>query len=86
MLTLVAITSAILIVALLLGLVPGSIITVAISSDSRRRGPIALGISIAIGFALSSVAAAWAFGLAGADNYLFIIIALKTKRSNKRLQ
>ena len=76
MLTLVAITSAILIVALLLGLVPGSIITAAISSDSRRRGPIALGFSIAIGFALSSVAAAWAFGLAGADNYLFIIIAL----------
>lgn len=62
--------------ALLLGLVPGSIITATITTNSTRRGPIALGFSIAIGFAISSVAAAWAFGLFGADNYLFIVIAL----------
>ncbi|MDA2963243.1 MAG: NnrS family protein [Actinomycetota bacterium] len=76
MLTLAAITSAILFLALVLGLIPGSIITAAISTHSKRRGPIALGFSIAIGFALSSIAAAWAFGLLGADNYLFILIAL----------
>ena len=76
MLTLVAITFAILAIALVLGFVPGSIITSAISGGSKNRGPVALGISIGIGFAVSSIAAAWAFGLIGADNYLAIMIAL----------
>ena len=76
MLTLVAITFAILGIALVLGFVPGSIITSAISGGSKNRGPVALGISIGIGFAVSSVAAAWAFGLFGADNYLAIMVVL----------
>ena len=76
MLTLVAITFAILAIALVLGFVPGSIITSAIAGGSKNRGPVALGISIGIGFAVSSIAAAWAFGLFGADNYLAIMVAL----------
>ena len=76
MFTLVAITFAILAIALVLGFVPGSIITLAISGGSKSRGPVALGISIGIGFAVSSIAAAWAFGLFGADNYLAIMVAL----------
>ena len=76
MFTLVAITFAILGIALVLGFVPGSIITSAISGGSKNRGPVALGISIGIGFAVSSVAAAWAFGLFGADNYLAIMVVL----------
>ena len=76
MFTLVAITFAILAIALVLGFVPGSIITSAISGGSKNRGPVALGISIGIGFAVSSIAAAWAFGMFGADNYLAIMIAL----------
>ena len=76
MFTLVAITFATLAIALVLGFVPGSIITSAISGASKSRGPVALGISIGIGFAFSSIAAAWAFGLLGANNYLAIIIAL----------
>jgi hypothetical protein len=76
MFTLVAITFAILALALVLGFVPGSIITSAIAGGSKSRGPVALGISIGIGFAVSSIAAAWAFGLFGADNYLAIMVAL----------
>jgi hypothetical protein len=74
--TLVAITAGVLAVALVLGFVPGSIITSAIAGGSKNRGPVALGISIGIGFAVSSIAAAWAFGLLGADNYLAIMVAL----------
>ena len=76
MFTLVAITFAILAVALVLGFVPGSIITSAIAGGSKSRGPVTLGISIGIGFAISSIAAAWAFGLFGADNYLVILVVL----------
>ena len=76
MFTLVAVTFAILAITLVLGFVPGSIITSAISGGSKSRGPVALGISIGIGFAVSSIAAAWAFGLFGADNYLAIMVAL----------
>jgi hypothetical protein len=72
----VAITFAVLVIALILGLVPGSMITSAISGGSKNRGPVALGISIGIGFAVSSIAAAWAFGLFGANNYLTILIVL----------
>ena len=76
MFTLVAITFAVLAITLILGFVPGSIITSAISGDSKSRGPVALGLSIGIGFAISSIAASWAFGLLGADNYLAIMVAL----------
>jgi hypothetical protein len=76
MFTLVAITFGVLAVALVLGFVPGSIITSAIAGGSKSRGPVALGISIGIGFAVSSIAAAWAFGLFGADNYLAILVVL----------
>ncbi len=61
---------------LALGFVPGSIITAAISGGLQSRGPIALGLSVGIGFAISSIAAAWAFGVFGADNYLFSLIGL----------
>lgn len=76
MFTLVASTFAVLVFALILGFAPGSVITAAISGGSKGRGPVALGLSIGIGFAISSIAAAWAFGLFGADSYLIIIIAL----------
>ena len=76
MLTLVAITFAILLLALVLGLVPGSIIAAAIAGRSKNRGPVALGLSIGIGFAVSSIAAAWAFGLFGANSYLTLLIIL----------
>ncbi|MDP1852580.1 MAG: hypothetical protein Q8K48_09275, partial [Candidatus Planktophila sp.] len=76
MFTLVAITFAVLGIALVLGFVPGSIITAAISGGSKSRGPVALGISIGIGFAVSSIASAWAFGLFGANSYLTILIVL----------
>ena len=76
MLTLVVITFAILLLALVLGLVPGSIIAAAISGRSKSRGPVALGLSIGIGFAFSSIAAAWAFGLFGANSYLTLLIIL----------
>ena len=74
MLTLVAITFAVLVVALFLGLVPGSIITTAVAGESKHRGPVALGFSIGIGFAVSSIAAAWAFGLFGANSYGLLLI------------
>ena len=76
MLTLALITFVTLVTALVLGFVPGSIITSAIASGSKSRGPVALGISIGIGFAFSTIAAAWAFGLLGANNYLSILILL----------
>ncbi len=76
MLTLVAITFSVLVIALVLGLVPGSIITAGISGGSKNRGPVALGLSIGIGFAVSSIAAAWAFGLFGANSYVTILIVL----------
>jgi len=74
--TLVAITFAVLVIALILGFVPGSVITSAISGGSKNRGPVALALSIGIGFAVSSIAAAWAFGLFGANSYLTILIVL----------
>ena len=74
MLTLVAITFTVLAVALFLGFVPGSIITAAIASESKHRAPVALGFSIGIGFAVSSIAAAWAFGLFGANSYGLLLI------------
>ncbi len=76
MFTLVAITFVALILTLMLGLIPGTIITAAISGSSKSRGPVALGLSIGIGFAISSIAVAWAFGIFGANSYLAILIVL----------
>ena len=74
MLTLVAITFAVLVLAFFLGFVPGSLITASIAGESKHRGPVALGFSIGIGFAISSIAAAWAFGLFGANSYALLLI------------
>ena len=76
MFTLVAITFAVMFIALVLGFIPGSVISASISGSSKSRGPVALGLSIGIGFAMSSIAAAWAFGLFGANSYLIILIIL----------
>jgi hypothetical protein len=75
-LTLVLITFGVLIIAAVLGAIPSSIITSAIAGKSTNRGPVALGLAIGIGFAISSIAAAWAFGLVGANSYLFLLIAI----------
>ena len=74
MLTLAAITFAVLTLALSIGFVPGSIITAAVAGESKHRGPAAVGFSVGIGFAISSIAAAWAFGLIGANSYLLLVI------------
>ena len=74
MLTLVAITFAVLALALLIGFVPGSVITAVVAGESKHRGPVAVGFSVGIGFAISSIAAAWAFGLLGANSYLLLVI------------
>lgn len=76
MLTLVVITFGTLLFSGVLGLIPGSLITTAISGESKNRGPVALGLSVAIGFALSSIAASWAFGVFGADSYIYILLLL----------
>lgn len=76
MLTLVVITFGTLLIAGLLGLVPGSLITTAISGRSTNRGPVALGISVAIGFSISAIAASWAFGVFGANSYLYLLVIL----------
>lgn len=78
MLTLTAITFAVLALFALLGAIPGSIIVAAIAGESRNRGPATLGFSIGIGFAISSIAVAWAFGLFGADSYLLLLMLFAT--------
>lgn len=76
MLTLTAVTLGLLFSFGLLGAIPGSAVTRAISKDSQIRGPIVLGISIGIGFAISSIAAAWSFGALGANSYLIILVTI----------
>ena len=76
MLTLVAITFGIILFSALIGAIPGAAITRAISGSSTSRGPVALGISVGIGFALSAVASSWSFGAFGADTYIYIVAAL----------
>lgn len=76
MVTLVIITFGVLIISAVLGAIPSSVITRAISGKSANRGPVALGFAIGIGFAISSIAASWAFGLVGADSYLLLIIGI----------
>lgn len=76
MLTLVVITFGTLLISALLGVIPASVITKSISGDSKNRGPVALGLSVAIGFAFSSIAASWSFGLFGANTYFYILLFL----------
>ena len=45
-------------------------------SEGRGRGPIALALAMTIGFAMSSVAASWSYGLFGSDTYIFVMAIL----------
>ena len=51
MITLVLITFGVIIFAAVVGAIPGAVITKAISGTSTNRGPVALGLSVGIGFA-----------------------------------
>jgi hypothetical protein len=75
-LTLVAITFGIILFSVLIGAIPAAAITSAISGRSKSRGPVALGIAVGIGFALSAIASSWSFGVLGADSYIYIVVAL----------
>jgi hypothetical protein len=75
-LTLVAITFGVILFAAVLGAIPGAAITKAVSGTSKNRGPVALGISVGIGFAISAIAASWSFGIIGADSYIFVVVFL----------
>ena len=44
-------------------------------TESENRGPIALAISVCLGFALSSFSASWAYGTLGADTYVYLLTA-----------
>ena len=76
MLTLVAITFGVILFAAVLGAIPGAAITKAVSGTSKNRGPVALGISVGIGFAISAIASSWSFGIIGADSYIFVVVFL----------
>ena len=76
MLTLVAITFGVILFAAVLGAIPGAAITKAVSGTSKNRGPVALGISVGIGFAISAIASSWSFGIIGADSYIFVLVFL----------
>ncbi len=76
MLTLVAITFGVVLMSILLGAIPAAAIARAISGTSSSRGPVALGISVGIGFALSAIATSWSYGAFGANTYIYIIIFL----------
>ena len=76
MLTLVAITFGVILFAAVLGAIPGAAITKAVSGTSKNRGPVALGISVGIGFAISAIASSWSFGIIGADSYIFVLVVL----------
>lgn len=73
MFTLVAITFGVISFSILIGAIPSAIISKAISGTSSNRGPVALGIAVGIGFAISAIASAWSFGVFGADSYLYIL-------------
>jgi len=75
MLTLLAILIVTIALALLLGFSVAGYFT-RVLSDSSNRGPIALALSIGIGFAISSIAASWSYGLIGADFYIYILLGL----------
>jgi len=72
-LTLIAITLGVIIFSAVIGSIPAAAITKAISGSSTNRGPVALGISVGIGFGLSAIAASWSFGALGANTYIFIL-------------
>lgn len=76
MLTLVAITFGVVLISGLLGAMPAAAITRAISGSSTSRGPVALGISVGIGFAISAIASSWSFGAFGADTYIYFVTLL----------
>ncbi len=74
--TLTILTLGFILAFAILGAIPGALITKAISGESKERGPIALGISVGIGFSISSIAAAWSFGTFGADTYPLVIFGI----------
>ena len=76
MFTLVAITFGVILFSILIGAIPSAIITKAISGTSANRGPVALGIAVGIGFAVSAIASAWSFGFFGANTYFPLILIL----------
>ena len=75
-LTLFAITFGVILFSALLGAIPGAAITKAVSGGSKNRGPVVLGISVGIGFAISAIASSWSFGAFGADTYIYVVAFL----------
>jgi len=75
MLTLLAVSILTIAIAALLGFSISGLITKTLS-DGTNRAPVALAISVAIGFAMSSVAASWAYGIVGSDFYIHTLIGL----------
>lgn len=75
MLTLLAISMLATFAAALLGFSFSGYFSRTLSQGSDR-GPVALAFAVTIGFALSSVAASWSYGLFGSDTYLFVIVVL----------
>jgi hypothetical protein len=75
MLTLLAILLVTSAFALLLGFSVAGYFT-RVLSESTNRGPIALALSVGIGFAISSIAASWSYGLIGADFYIYVLLGL----------
>ena len=75
-LTLVAITFGVILFSVLIGAIPAAAVTRAVSGSSAGRGPVALGIAVGIGFAISAIASSWSFGAFGADTYIYVILVL----------
>ena len=73
MLTLLVISLIAILLAALLGFSLSGYFSKTLSEGSGR-GPIALALAITIGFALSSMAASWSYGLLGSDSYIFVLI------------
>ena len=74
MLTLALYTSLISIALIAIGFVPSGFIADRISQDDSRKGPVALAVSLIIGFAISALASTWSFGVFGADTYIYLIV------------
>ena len=74
MLTLLVISLIAILLAALLGFSLSGYFSKTLSEGSGR-GPISLALAITIGFALSSMAASWSYGLLGSDSYIFVLIA-----------
>jgi hypothetical protein len=75
-LTLVAITFGVIFFSAAIGAILAAGITKSIAGSSTNRGPVALGISVGIGFALFAIASAWSFGALGADTFVFILLLI----------